>query len=647
MKHTLWLLLFFCQFSMTAAAHDGGEPHQHAAADRRWTLTTGETMTGSFVSARDGRVIIRRSDGWLRPLSLRQLSADDQTWVADRQLQIEQLNTLPQYIIASLPAATAVEPNMPNGAVSADAAAQKQQLEQSFKPFSDVVKTRSDDNFFYVESNGVPDHEMMVGITAWQQQVPLPQKYNGENAWRIPLNPVPAKEPMSAKNYFFRGAIAIAVNGVPIFNPIKNDGKTDTLLAGELDNFGGHCGRADDYHYHIAPVHLEKQTGAGKPVGWALDGYPIFGYQDPTAKDFAPLDAMNGHTGPDGQYHYHATKTYPYLNGGFHGEVVERDGQVDPQPRAESPRPALPPLRGAKIVRFEQKQPGSYLLTYDINGRSGTVGYTIAASGAVSFEFRSPDGETTKEEYQPRAGGRRPPGGGGGGGGGGQKGGGGNRPPGDRPPGGGGGGQRPPGDRPPGGGGGNRPPGDRPPGGGGGQRPPGGQGGRRPPRDAAGGPAAAKQHPQIGNMKLSSSSVSAAGRLSVDCTCDGKSQSPAIAWENAPEGTKSFVVSLWHTAPDQEKSYWLLYNIPASVKSLPQNVRGVGIAGLNDRKERGFDPMCSQGPGVKTYHITVYALSEELKLNPASTNRAAVVDAVKNIKLAETTFDFQYERQEQ
>jgi Raf kinase inhibitor-like YbhB/YbcL family protein len=148
-------------------------------------------------------------------------------------------------------------------------------------------------------------------------------------------------------------------------------------------------------------------------------------------------------------------------------------------------------------------------------------------------------------------------------------------------------------------------------------------------------------------MKLSSSSVSAAGRLSVDCTCDGKSQSPAIAWENAPEGTKSFVVSLWHTAPDQEKSYWLLYNIPASVKSLPQNVRGVGTAGLNDRKERGFDPMCSQGPGVKTYHITVYALSEELKLNPASTNRAAVVDAVKNIKLAETTFDFQYERQEQ
>ncbi|MFM7168541.1 MAG: YHYH protein, partial [Planctomycetaceae bacterium] len=588
MQRFLWLFLLASQICLTAVAHDGDDSHQHPPAERQWTLTTGETLVGSFVSERDGRVVVRRSDGWLRPLTLNNLSPSDQQWVAERQLQIRQLNTLPEYLITSLADPTAAA----NPAVSpptADIVAQKQLLERSFSPFSKTVRTRSDDSFFYVESNGVPDHEMMVGITAWQQQVPLPQKYSAENAWRIPLNPIPAKQPMSAKTNFFRGAIAIAVNGIPIFNPIKNDGKTDTLLAGELDNFGGHCGRADDYHYHIAPVHLQKQTGPDKPVGWALDGYPIYGYQDPAAKDFAPLDALNGHTGPDGQYHYHATKNYPYLNGGFHGEVVERDGQVDPQPRAESPRAALPPMRGAKIVRFEQKQPGSYVLTYEVSGRPGTVSYTIAASGAVSFEFRSPDGDTTKEEYQPRGGGRRPPGGGGG-----------QRPPGGGPP-----GNRPPGDRPPGGGG-NRPPGDRPPGGG--QRPPGGpgQGGYRPPR-TAGNPAApaAKQHPQIGNMKLTSSSVSAAGRLSADCTCDGKSQSPAIAWENAPAETKSFVVSLWHTAPDQEKSYWLLYNIPASATGLPQNAKGIGTAGLNDRRERGFDPMCSRGPGVKTYHLTV------------------------------------------
>lgn len=45
---------------------------------------------------------------------------------------------------------------------------------------------------------------------------------------------------------------------------------------------GGHCGRADDYHYHIAPVQLEKQVGKGMPIAYALDGYPIYCYTEPT-----------------------------------------------------------------------------------------------------------------------------------------------------------------------------------------------------------------------------------------------------------------------------------------------------------------------------------------------------------------------------
>jgi hypothetical protein len=44
------------------------------------------------------------------------------------------------------------------------------------------------------------------------------------NAWQIPLHPKMADKPVSAKEQLFRGAIAVAVNGVPIFNPIKNDG---------------------------------------------------------------------------------------------------------------------------------------------------------------------------------------------------------------------------------------------------------------------------------------------------------------------------------------------------------------------------------------------------------------------------------------
>jgi hypothetical protein len=84
--------------------------------------------------------------------------------------------------------------------------------------------------------------------------------------------------------------------------------RPDTLLAGELDRWGGHCGRADDYHYHIAPVHLEKTVGAGNPVAVSLDGYAIYGYNDPNGKPPTDLDWLNGHKGPDGTYHYHATE---------------------------------------------------------------------------------------------------------------------------------------------------------------------------------------------------------------------------------------------------------------------------------------------------------------------------------------------------
>ena len=251
---------------------------------------------------------------------------------------------------------------------------------------------------------------MMIGITAWQQQVPLPQAYHGENAWRIPLHPVPAREPMSARDHFFRGAIALAVNGVPIFNPIKNDGRTDTFLAGELDKFGGHCGRADDYHYHIAPVHLEPKVGKGKPLAYALDGYPIYGYEEPDGLKAAKLDRFNGHEQAGMSYHYHATKTYPYLNGGFHGEVTERDGQVDPQPRAEPVREALPPLRGAVITDFRATAPGSYRLIYQIRGKNNFVDYTLEKDGSVRFQFLDADGESRTETYrrqEPRGGGRR------------------------------------------------------------------------------------------------------------------------------------------------------------------------------------------------------------------------------------------------
>ena len=472
------------------------------------------------------------------------------------------------------------------------------EMAKAFAAFAKLkaINTRWDDRFFYVESNGIPDHRMMVGITAWQQQVPLPQKYFGDNAWQIPLHPVPAKKPQSAKGNFLHGAIALAANGIPIFNPLNNRGE-DSYAIGELDEFGGHCGRADDYHYHIAPVHLEKTIGKGLPIAYALDGYPIYGYDEPDGSPVVGLDPFNGHKDKNGNYHYHATKKYPYLNGGFYGEVIERDGQVDPQPRAEPLRPSLPPMRDAKITDFKETKPGSYVLTYDVKGKKGTVSYTLAADGSANFSFTDTTGRTTNETYSAK---RRGPGG-------------------DRKK-----GQPQP------------PPRDE----------------KRPPRNddrpttSTTREDSSKPRNNLPQLAVTSSSVDAKGFITIDCTCDGASQSPAVEWKDAPKGTKSFAVSLWHTAPDQEKSYWVVYNIPTNVTKLAKNGKGVGKLGLNDRRRAEYDPMCSKGPGVKEYHITVFALSAEQipKLSPDKANRTGLLEAIKGITLAEGTLDFLYER---
>ena len=50
-------------------------------------------------------------------------------------------------------------------------------IASAFAPFAPKVKTHWDGDSFYVESDGMALHPMMVGITAWQQQVPLPQRH--------------------------------------------------------------------------------------------------------------------------------------------------------------------------------------------------------------------------------------------------------------------------------------------------------------------------------------------------------------------------------------------------------------------------------------------------------------------------------------
>ncbi len=265
-----------------------------------------------------------------------------------------------------------------------------------FDAFLNTLKLSQDDRYIYVESNGMPAHPMMIGIRSWQQQVPLPQDYTGNNAWSLPRQPVLADNPVSAKTSLYRGAIALAVNGVPIFNALNNRGD-DAYLAGELDEWGGHAGRADDYHYHKAPLHLQDAVGAGQPIAYALDGFPILGSTEPDGSTVSDLDQFNGHFDESDNYHYRATLTYPYINGGMRGVVEVRQDQVEPQPRTTPIRPFLQPLKGATITDFSTNH-NQYSLSYELNNQIYAVNYGFKGN-TCTFEFVDPTGAKTIETY--------------------------------------------------------------------------------------------------------------------------------------------------------------------------------------------------------------------------------------------------------
>lgn len=278
----------------------------------------------------------------------------------------------------------------------------------SFAQFSPAVRLWWDGVSLHVESDGFPSHGMMEGIFAWQRQMPLPTYYFGTNAWSLPLHPVAGATPLLiAPDRFTQGAIALAADGIPIFNPYNNTGKISAQI-GELDRWGGHCGRADDYHYHAAPLHLTNTLGITLPLAVAMDGYPIYGLLEPDGSVPLGLDVVNGHSDALGRYHYHASTAFPYVNGGFHGVVEELQStngtgqlvtQAGVQPVVRPVRPSGTPLAGAFIQGFTNLGPDRYQLFYSVPSNAPPTNYWLYSldrgAGTVTVTYSDASGTST------------------------------------------------------------------------------------------------------------------------------------------------------------------------------------------------------------------------------------------------------------
>lgn len=137
--------------------------------------------------------------------------------------------------------------------------------------------------------------------------------------------------------------------------------------------------------------------------------------------------------------------------------------------------------------------------------------------------------------------------------------------------------------------------------------------------------------------------------------CSGKNISPALSWRGAPAGTKSFALTVYD--PDAPTGsgwwHWVVYNIPADAKELPEgagNADGKGlptgaVQGRTDFGAPGFGGACPPvGDKPHRYVFTVYALkAERLDIPPDGT--AALVGFMINAnKLGEAKFTARYGR---
>jgi len=151
-------------------------------------------------------------------------------------------------------------------------------------------------------------------------------------------------------------------------------------------------------------------------------------------------------------------------------------------------------------------------------------------------------------------------------------------------------------------------------------------------------------------ITVTSTAFEAGDMIPSKYTCDGENVSPPLAWSPVPEGTQSFaLISDDPDAPVGTWVHWVLFNIPAGVKGLPENVPPQEILqdgsrhGRNDFRKIGYGGPCPPS-GTHRYNFKLYALDTKLALEPGAT-KAEVLKAVEGHILAEGQLMGRYKRQ--
>lgn len=160
---------------------------------------------------------------------------------------------------------------------------------------------------------------------------------------------------------------------------------------------------------------------------------------------------------------------------------------------------------------------------------------------------------------------------------------------------------------------------------------------------------AAPARGEEGIMQITSPEFEHGQPIPPGSSCDGEDRSPALAWTDPPEGTKSFVLIMDDPdAPVGTWDHWLLYDIPATSRGLPAGVPAAerlpegGTHGENSWGRNDYGGPCPPG-GTHRYFFKLYALDAVLEL-PPGTGKKALQKAMAGRVLAEAELMGTYRR---
>ena len=117
--------------------------------------------------------------------------------------------------------------------------------------------------------------------------------------------------------------------------------------------------------------------------------------------------------------------------------------------------------------------------------------------------------------------------------------------------------------------------------------------------------------------------------IPVKYTCDGVDVSPPLSWSSAPAGTRGFALIVDDPdAPAGSWVHWVLYNLPAAVFELPENIAKVesldldgARQGRNDFRRPGYGGPCPPPGPAHRYFFKLYALAAPLTLKAGAQKR--------------------------